>query len=540
MKLYEYMAKDIFRTNGIPVPKGQVFTSAEEVADFVAQIGPVAIKSQILSGGRGKAGGIKFATDPQEATEKARELLATDIKGLKVDIILVEQKLTLEKELYLAITYDGARRKPLLIASAAGRVEIEQVADELLVKRLIDINIGLHPYAAREITRQLGLTGQIAKEVAAIMLKLYQLFRKYDAELIEINPLVVADSQVIAADGKMTVDDEAAFRFGKDVPLVEEKTAVEKRAAELGISYVELDGEIGVMANRAGITMATLDLINEFGSSPRNFMDAGGGSSKEATASALEILLSTQPKAILINIFGGITRCDEVAKAFIQVKETMDIQVPVVIRLVGTNEEAGIALLAEHGIESYRNIDEAVANVVAFVKANTFGLISPGKSKIGIMPNSIFIPGSVGVVARSGTLSYEIVSQLTNAGIGQSTVVGLGGDRVVGLSFIDVLTQFEADPETKAVVLVGEIGGNAEEEASLYIKTMSKPVIAFLAGKSAPPGKRMGHAGAIIERGKGTYDSKVVALKAAGAYVASLPWEVSDLVKRALTEKREA
>ncbi|TGE38177.1 succinate--CoA ligase subunit alpha [Desulfosporosinus fructosivorans] len=177
---------------------------------------------------------------------------------------------------------------------------------------------------------------------------------------------------------------------------------------------------------------------------------------------------------------------------------------------------------------------------VQVVGPNTFGLISPGKCKIGIMPNSIFIPGSVGVVARSGTLSYEIVSQLTNAGIGQSTVVGLGGDRVVGLSFIDVLAQFEADPEIKAVVLVGEIGGNAEEEASIFIKTMSKPVIAFLAGKSAPPGKRMGHAGAIIERGKGTYDSKVVALKAAGAYVASLPWEVSDLVKKALAEKSNA
>ncbi|WP_045575180.1 succinate--CoA ligase subunit alpha [Desulfosporosinus sp. I2] len=177
---------------------------------------------------------------------------------------------------------------------------------------------------------------------------------------------------------------------------------------------------------------------------------------------------------------------------------------------------------------------------VQIIGPNTFGLISPSKSKIGIMPNSIFIPGSVGVVARSGTLSYEIVSQLTNAGIGQSTVVGLGGDRVVGLSFIDVLAQFEADPETNAVVLVGEIGGNAEEEASIFIKTMSKPVIAFLAGKSAPPGKRMGHAGAIIERGKGTYDSKVVALKAAGVSVASLPWEVSELVKKALIKKGEA
>lgn len=369
MKLYEYMAKEIFRNNGIQVPKGQVFTSVEEVKDFAAQIGPVAIKAQVLSGGRSKAGGIKFASDPQEATDKARELLAKDIMGLKVKSILVEERLSIEKELYLVITYDRARRKPLLIASAAGGVEIEKVAKKLLVKRLIDINIGLHPYATREITRQLGLTGQIAKEVNHIMLKLYQIFRKYDAEMIEINPLVIANSQVFAADAKMIVDDEAAFRFGKDVPLVEEKTAVEKRAAELGISYVELDGEIGVMANGAGITMATLDLIKAFGSSSRNFMDAGGGSSREATASALEILLSVQPKALLINIFGGITRCDDVAKAIIQVKETMGIKVPLVIRLVGTNEEAGIALLREHGIESYRKMDEAVATVVGYANA---------------------------------------------------------------------------------------------------------------------------------------------------------------------------
>lgn len=171
---------------------------------------------------------------------------------------------------------------------------------------------------------------------------------------------------------------------------------------------------------------------------------------------------------------------------------------------------------------------------VTIVGPNTYGLISPGQSKIGIMPNRIFTPGVVGVVARSGTLSYEIVFNLTNSGIGQSTVVGLGGDRIVGLSFVDILQKFEVDPVTKAVVLVGEIGGDAEEEASKYIKTMTKPVVAFLAGKSAPPGKRMGHAGAIIERGRGTFESKVAALTQAGAQVASLPWEVSSLVQSAL------
>lgn len=368
MKLFEYMAKEIFKNNGIPVPKGQVFTQAEQTADFVAQTGLVAIKSQILSGGRGKAGGIKFADSPQEAVAKAGELFATELKGLKVDTILVEEKIKIETEIYLAITVDGAKRKPILLASMAGGVDIEQVPEDKLIKRLIDVSIGLNSYATREITRQLGLNGQIAKEASEIMLNLYRIFRKYDAELVEINPMVIANGHVLAADAKMTIDDEAAFRYREDVPIVEDRTPSEKKARDLGISYVELDGEIGVMANGAGITMATLDLIQEFGSSPRNFMDAGGGASEEATAKALEILMETKPKALLINIFGGITRCDDVARAFVKVKNSMDIQIPVVIRLVGTNEETGIAILQENGINSYKKIDEAVRKIVALAK----------------------------------------------------------------------------------------------------------------------------------------------------------------------------
>ncbi len=364
VKLFEYMAKEIFRANGIPVPRGQMFEKPEGVADWVKAVGPVAVKSQILSGGRGKAGGIKFASTPEEGVAKAQELLAMKLKGLRVEKILVEEKIVIDQEIYLAITVDGARRKPILIASRAGGMEIEQVPEEQLIKRLIDVSIGLQPYAAREIVRRLGLEGELAKEAVDVILKLYQIFRTYDAELVEINPLVVSQGRILAADGKMTLDDEASFRF-KDVPHVEERTAVEKRAHDLGISYVELDGEIGVMANGAGITMATLDLIQAFGSSPRNFMDAGGGSSTEATAGALKILLSTDPKALLINIFGGITRCDDVARAFVQVKESMGINIPVVIRLVGTNEELGVAILREHGIESFKKIDEAVAKVVA-------------------------------------------------------------------------------------------------------------------------------------------------------------------------------
>lgn len=202
--------------------------------------------------------------------------------------------------------------------------------------------------------------------------------------------------------------------------------------------------------------------------------------------------------------------------------------------------EAGIktlVIITEHVPlhDAMEIMDYAEKKQVGIIGPNTYGIISPGKSKIGIMPNSIFRPGPVGVVARSGTLSYEIVFQLSSAGIGQSTVLGLGGDRIVGYSFIDILEKFESDPGTQAVVMVGEIGGNAEEEAAQYIRErMSKAVVAFLAGKSAPPGKRMGHAGAIIERGKGTFESKVAALSAAGVQVASLPWEVGEMVKRVL------
>ena len=368
MKLYEYMAKEILQRNGIPVPKGAVFTGIEGVAAFLEKNGAVAIKSQVLSGGRGKAGGIKFATEPQDAISKVQGLLTTEIKGCKVETVLIEEKVSIEREFYLAITVDGAKRKPVLLASVAGGIDIEQVPDEQVIKRFIDVTIGLQPYATREITRQMGLKGREAKQTADIMLKLYQVFRKYDAELVEINPLVVTPTQVLAADAKMTLDDEAAFRFLPEVPWVEEKTAVEKKAGDLGISYVELDGEIGVMANGAGITMATLDLLQHFGSSARNFMDAGGGSSMEATAAALEILLSTDPKTLLINIFGGITRCDDVARAFVQVKKALDLKLPVVIRLVGTNEDLGTAILQEQGIESFKSVEEAVTKVISILK----------------------------------------------------------------------------------------------------------------------------------------------------------------------------
>ncbi|WP_003540988.1 ADP-forming succinate--CoA ligase subunit beta [Desulfotomaculum nigrificans] len=364
MKLYEYMGKDIFRKEGIPVPRGQAFFNPTGVAEYAAGLPAVVVKSQVLSGGRSKAGGIKFPATATDAAAAAEALLGTVIKDLSVQAVLVEEKLTIDKEYYVAITVDGARRKPLVIASAYGGVDIEEVPEHQLVKMHVDVHSGIQPYMGREVARRMGLPAGEAKQFADILVKMYTIFRKYDAELVEINPLVVSGDKLVAADAKFNIDDEASFRWPDWLPRVEERSQLELRATELGISFVELDGDIAVMANGAGITMATLDMLNHFGGSPRNFMDAGGGASTEATAKALEILLSTNPRAILINIFGGITRCDDVARAFAHVRETTGIPVPIVIRLVGTNEQAGIEVLQQQGMSAYRNIDEAVVKVV--------------------------------------------------------------------------------------------------------------------------------------------------------------------------------
>jgi succinyl-CoA synthetase beta subunit len=369
MKLFEYMAKEIFQEYGISVPRGKVARNPEEAAQVARQIGSVVVKSQILSGGRGKAGGIKFADTPEEAALAAQEILGTELKGYVVDTVLVEEKIKIDQELYLAITIDKAVRRPILIASAFGGMDIEDLPEEKLIKRNIDVSIGIKPYLARDIARRLGLSGEVAEQASKLIISLYRLFSEKDAELAEINPLVISGNTVLAADGKLTIDDEALFRVDQGIPRVEERTEREKKAADLGISYVELDGNIAVMANGAGITMATLDILQHYGGRPANFMDAGGGAGIEPTAKALEILLSSNPKAVLVNIFGGITRCDDVARAFVQVKQSRGIPVPLIIRLVGTNQEEGVRILQENEIHSYRTIKEAVEKVIEITSA---------------------------------------------------------------------------------------------------------------------------------------------------------------------------
>ncbi|WP_366921888.1 ADP-forming succinate--CoA ligase subunit beta [Metallumcola ferriviriculae] len=363
MKLFEYMGKELFDKYNIPVPKGGVAGTPEEAAKQAENLEEAVVKSQILSGKRGKAGGIKFVSGKEHARQAADELLGMELKGLKVEKVLVEEKLPIEKEFYLAITLDGTLKKPIILASVEGGMDIEDVPEEKMVRHPINTNLGVQPYLGKDIADRLGFSGNQAKQFAKILANLYQAFKELDAELMEINPLVLAADKLIAADAKVTIDDDALYRH-KDLPKVEERTDAEKKAYALGLSYVELDGNIAIMANGAGITMATLDIIQHYGGAPANFLDAGGGAGVEATAKALEILLSTNPKAILINIFGGITRCDDVATAFITVKKQRKIPVPVVIRLVGTNEDKGVQILKDNGIEAFGTMDEAAKAAV--------------------------------------------------------------------------------------------------------------------------------------------------------------------------------
>ncbi|MGI6712235.1 MAG: ADP-forming succinate--CoA ligase subunit beta [Bacillota bacterium] len=363
MKMFEYMGKELFMKFGIPVPKGKIAMTPEDAGKITAEIGDSVIKSQILSGKRGKAGGIKFTADPNEAIEFSAGLLGKELSGYTIEAILVEEKLKIDKEYYLAITVDRAMKCPVVLASTYGGMDIEEVPEEYMVKYYIEYAVGMMPFCAREITRRLDIPPTEAKQVQDILQKLYKMFVTLDAELVEINPLVVCGDRVIAADAKVTIDDDALFRH-QDLPYVDERSESEKKAYELGLAYVELDGNIGVLANGAGITMATLDTIQYYGGTAANFLDAGGGAGEEATAKALELIMEKHPKAILINIFGGITRCDDVANALASIKKKMDITVPLVIRLVGTNQEKGREILQEIGIDTFDTMHEAAQKAV--------------------------------------------------------------------------------------------------------------------------------------------------------------------------------
>ena len=356
MDLYEYQGKQLFARAGLPVSEGRVATTPEEARAAAEELGgQVVVKAQVLIGGRGKAGGIKLADSPQEAQARAEEILGLDIRGHVVRTLWIERASDIAKEYYLSVTFDRGEKRPLLMLTTQGGVDIEEVAatsPDALARLHIDPLVGFQPWQARWLCFTAGvLDPGEQKQVAAVVGKLYAAFVDFDAMLCEINPLIVTpDGEVRALDSKFTVDDNALFRHPEIAEMrdVEAGDPQERLAREKGVTYVKLDGEIGILGNGAGLVMSTLDVIDQVGGRPANFCDLGGGGDAEGVVDALEVIVSdAQVEAILFNIFGGITRCDEVARGILAALEQMTIEYPIVVRLDGTNAEEGRRLLAD-------------------------------------------------------------------------------------------------------------------------------------------------------------------------------------------------
>ena len=377
MKLHEYQAKAFLREYGIPVPDGRVAATPEEAERIAEEIGfPVMVKAQVLVGGRGKAGGVKMAKSRQEAGARARDILGMKIKGIEVMKVLVARAVDITAEFYISLTIDRSSRAVQCIASAYGGMEIEEIAVKEPQKI---IRFGLDPLAGLVRSRHFESLARafpstaMAEQGWKIVEGMYRLFSDKDCSLVEINPCALTpQGTLVAADAKVIFDDNALYKHPELEPLrsPEEYGADEMDARASGLSYVSLDGTIGCIVNGAGLSMATMDIIKYFGGSPANFLDVGGSSNPEKVLNALRIILKNPGiEAILINIFGGITRCDDIARGILMAKEKLAIPVPLVIRLIGTNEKEGRAILAGAGIDAYDDLTEAVKGVVAKAKS---------------------------------------------------------------------------------------------------------------------------------------------------------------------------
>ena len=385
MKIHEYQAKEILKENGVPVPKGGVAFSPEEARAIAKELGStVVVKAQIHAGGRGKGGGVKLAKNDEEAYEFAKKILGmmlvthqTGPEGKEVKRLLVEQGMNIKKELYLGIVIDRANGCPVIMASEAGGMEIEEVASktpEKILKVFIDPAVGLATFQAMQLALGLKQDKDVTRKIADFITKLYNVFIKYDCSLAEINPLLITgDGEVLALDAKINFDDNALFRHKQLMELrdYDEEEQLEIEASKHDLNYIKLDGTIGCMVNGAGLAMATMDIIKLAGGEPANFLDVGGGASEERVAAAFEILMADKNvKAVLINIFGGIVRCDRVARGIISALQKIKVAIPVIVRLAGTNAGEAGALLENSGMnfvvaESLKDAAEKVVKPIS-------------------------------------------------------------------------------------------------------------------------------------------------------------------------------
>ena len=382
MDLHEYQGKQLFRGHGVPTPDGRPATTVAEAVEAAESLGyPVVIKAQVLIGGRGKAGGIKLAKDRAEAEEHAQAILGMDIRGFTVHELYVEKASDIDEEYYAAILLDRTAKKPLAMFSKMGGMDVEAVAEEdpdALVRLHIDPLVGFQEFHARRLAYQAGIAADVIRPVGALLARLYDTFVAEDAVLVEVNPLLITGSRdVVALDAKVTIDGNAVYRH-EDLAAFSsssDEDPQEKMAKERGLTYVKLDGDVGILGNGAGLVMSTLDVVAQAGGSPANFLDAGGGSKAEAIVDAVEVILSDEKvRAVLFNIFGGITRCDEVARGLVTAFGQIDVKVPFVVRLDGTNDVEGREILAEASLPNVhivKTMDEAAARVVELAKGGS-------------------------------------------------------------------------------------------------------------------------------------------------------------------------
>ena len=361
MRFFENIAKQIFSQEGIPILEGHVAYSPEEAMTISSEMGvPVVVKAQVLTGGRGKAGGVKFANNPGEALKVADEILGMEIKGEKVKHLLIEKKAEILNEFFVTVSVDRGARKPVILASMEGGVEIENLAKtnpEKIIKYYPNPLIEFLPYEAREIARRMGVPSELISAMGDMIWKLYNVFEKYDADTAEINPLVSTPQGLIAADAKLVVENDALFRHQDLV----ERLHYKKKA----VDFVQLDGDIAVIGNGAGLTLTAMDMIKLNGGEPATFLDIGGGASEQIIDQALNLVLSYEPvKVVFLNVLGGITKADDVARGVIKALEHCERKVPIVIRLTGTNEEEGQRILEEAGISYEVSMEKAALKAV--------------------------------------------------------------------------------------------------------------------------------------------------------------------------------
>ena len=355
MDLLEYQGKQIFAEHGVPVPEGKHAATPEEARAAAESLGfPVVVKAQVQTGGRGKAGGIKIAADADEAEAHAKAILGMEIRGLTVHELWIERASEIAAEYYAALVFDRGAKKPLVMLSSMGGMDVEEIAakhPDAIARLHIDPLVGFLPFHGRRLAFESDIDSDVIRPTGDLLARLYDVFARRDSMLVEVNPLIVTDDrQVKALDAKVSIDDNALWRQPevRDMRDLSAEDPQERMAKELGVTYVKLDGDIGILGNGAGLVMSTLDVVAQAGGKPANFLDVGGGARAEEIVTALEVLLSDpKVKAVLFNIFGGITRCDEVARGILQALDQIDVTVPIVVRLDGTNDEEGRRILAE-------------------------------------------------------------------------------------------------------------------------------------------------------------------------------------------------